>query len=693
MIKQLYNILDNQSLQFVKTNKKIEYLNLPLSFDIETTSFKEKDEKRAIMYAWCVGINGEVIRGRTWKEFKELINELSFYLGLNNEKRVIIYVHNLAFEFQFIKDWFAWDNVFSVESRKPVYALTSFLGIEFRCSYLLSGYPLSILAKNLTSHKIEKLVGDLDYDKLRHSETPLTEQEWKYIEHDVKIVNYYISEEIEYYGSIIRIPLTKTGAVRNFMRKEIYVDKHNKKNKHKFLNYRARMNRLTIDSVEDYEQLKRAFQGGFTHANALAVGRKCYNAYSFDFTSSYPYVLISEKFPCNKGEKIKIKSYEELIENLKLYCCIFDITFYNLESKFQYEHIISRYKSTIKGNCECDNGRVVSADELTITLTEQDFAVILKFYKWSGAKITNFMRYKKSYLPTSFVKCILDLYEKKTTLKGVEGQEVEYQKSKENVNSIYGMCVTDIVRDEITFDGEWKTKTPEREDMMKIIEKYNKSLSRFHFYGWGVWCTAYARKNLFSGIYELKEDYLYSDTDSVKFLNYEKHKDYFNEYNSRVEKKLKKAMEWHGFNFDICKPKTIKGEEKMLGLWDFDGEYKVFKTLGAKRYMYVDKNDKLTLTISGVNKKTAIPVLLEKYGSNEKVLDAFEEGLVFDENACGKMTHTYIDGELKGELIDYLGNKGSYYEKSCVHLEKTTYELSLSYDFVNFLKGVNEIWK
>lgn len=693
-IKMVTSILEKEDCKFIKTNKKIEYLNLPLSFDIETTSFYEGDEKRAIMYAFCFGINGKIIRGRKWEEFVSILKEIRDFFDLNDNKRVIIYVHNLAFEFQFFKNLLAWEKVFAIDSRKPIYSQVWGMGIEFRCSYLLSGYSLSILAKNLTSHKIEKLIGDLDYSLIRHNETELTEQEWKYIENDVIIVNYYIEEEIKYYGDITRIPLTKTGAVRNYMRKEIYYDKTNKKNRDKFINYRKLMNRLTIDSIEDYEQLKRAFAGGFTHANSLAVGRICRNAKSFDFTSSYPYVLVSEKFPCNKAEKIELKSMEEFEENMKYYCCLFDITFYNLESTFPFEHPISKHKSFVKGNVTVDNGRVVKADELTLTCTEQDYIVYKNFYKWEAISIRNFKRFKKNYLPSSFVKCILDLYEKKTTLKGVEGQEVEYQKSKENVNSIYGMCVTDIVRDENVFDNqEWIVNHPDEEDIKEILEKYNKSLKRFHYYGWGVWCTAYARKNLFTAIHNLEEDYIYSDTDSVKFINYEKHEDYFKKYNERVVQKLTLAMNYHKFDIERVQPKTIKGEKKMLGLWDFDGDYKFFKTLGAKRYMYVDKNDKLSLTISGVNKKTAVPELLKKYGTNEKVLEAFEDGLLFDEDMCGKMLHTYIDEEMQGELTDYTGKKYNYYERSGVHLEKTTYELNLSLEFIDYLMGLNITYK
>ena len=691
-IDDILNEIDKED-DFVRNTKREQFLNIPISFDIETSSFIDNDEKVAIMYAFVLCINGKCIIGRNWNEFLLLLCKIENYFETSEIRRIIIYVHNLAYEFQFFRKLLKWSKVFSIDERKPIYAITE-SGIEFRCSYILTGNSLNNVAKNLHKYNIKKMVGDLDYSKIRHEKTLLTNDELGYIINDGLIVVAKIDEEIEYNGNITKIPLTKTGYVRRYCRKECLIDK---KNVSKWKNYRYLMNSLKIQSVQEYQQLKRAFCGGFTHANALSVGNIIENVKSFDFTSSYPYVMVSEKFPMSKGEKVKINNKEEFYFNLKNYCCIFDVLFINLDSITSIEHPLSFSKCIIKEDVEVDNGRVISAKMVKTTLTEQDFIIFSKFYKWEKMKINNFRRYKKGYLPTDLVKSILKEYEKKTKLKGVVGNEVEYLKSKENVNSIYGMMVTDIARDEIIYDmGEWSHNEISDDALKEVLDKYNDSKKRFLFYAWGIWVTAYARRNLFSGIYELGDDYIYSDTDSVKFINYNHHKEYFNKYNEKVLEKLKNALNFHKIPLEMVSPKTIKGETKTLGLWDDDGTYKYFKTLGAKRYMYVDTNNELNVTISGVSKKHAVEYLKYKYGDNLIILKNFENGLIFPssynggESGTGKQTHTYIDEIRCGEVVDYLGVKNKYYESSVVHLSGADYELSLSKDFLNYLLGFRE---
>lgn len=680
-IEYIINVaMDNLRL---RSKKKVLYFDAPCAFDIETTSFiSYNGEKTAIMYEWTLGINGLVIIGRTWNEFLKCIEKIIECLDISLNKRLVIYVHNLSYEFQFICKRFEWEKVFAIDNRKPVYATTT-NGIEFRCSYLLSGYSLEKLAQNLTTIKIEKLVGDLDYSLLRHSDTPLTDKEKGYCVNDVKIVMAYIYERIQLDGGITRIPLTKTGYVRQYCRHECFKNENSKKYR-KNREYYDLMKELTIEP-EEYKQLKRAFQGGFTHANPFFSGKEVQHVGSDDFTSSYPCVMVAEMFPMSKAEMVDIKSKEDLEYNLKYYCCLFDAEFTDLESKVLFENYISISRCWDVEKPIVNNGRLVSAKKIRITLTEQDYNIIKVFYKSKTFSVANFRRYKKSYLPTPLVKSILKLYSDKTTLKGVEGKEVEYLQSKEKLNSCYGMMVTDIVRDCYTYKTEWGLDNP---DFNTAIEKYNNSSNRFLFYPWGVWVTAYARRNLFTGIIEFGNDYIYSDTDSIKTINREKHIDYINKYNEMIRNRLYRAMDFHSLSHELIEPQTVKGEKKCLGVWDFEGYYERFKTLGAKRYM-VQKDGKVNITVSGLNKKIAVPYLQQKFGN--KIFEEFKHGLYVPPEYTGKNTHTYIDNERDGVLTDYLGNKCTYHELSSVHMEQADYHLSLSQGYVDYLTEIKTI--
>lgn len=706
----LQNAVSERDL--VGNSKSIYYYNIPCAFDIETTSFYRdldgrqydykqrqmlpKDaelEKLGIMYIWQLGINGYCIIGRTWNEFLSVCTEISAFLGLNENKRLILYVHNLSFEFQFICRLFEWQNVFSIDIRKPIYAIAK-NGIEFRCSYMLSGYNLATLAKNLTKYKIKKLVGDLDYSLIRHEKTPINDTEIMYCINDIKIVMLYILEYIENVKNVHKIPLTKTGVVRKFCRKECLTIKSDGKT---YTNYKYKdlINDLQISDLKEFDALQRAFCGGFTHANANYIDLVVKDVSSYDFTSSYPYVMLSEKYPMTKGVKIDVKSAAQFDFLRSKYLCIFDIEFTNIVAN-TIENPISVSKCFEKYNYAENNGRLAAAEKIALTITNVDFDVIKNFYTWQSYKVGYMYIYDAQYLPTDFVKCIVDLYKKKTELKGVDGMETEYLHSKEMLNSCYGMAVTNPLRNENIYDvNGWSVKELTESDKAAELVKHNTSENRFLYYIWGVFVTAYARRNLFTAIFELKNDYIYSDTDSVKFINRERHLQYFENYNKLVEYKLKLACNYHGINYADCAPKTIKGKTKLIGVWDFEGTYKRFKTLGAKRYMVecenaltVDgKNYDFSLTVSGVNKKIAIPYLLQTYGENG-IFDAFTNYLHLPPIATGKNISTYIDYETSGKIIDYLGNECEFNAKSGLHLEPTDYTLNLSVQFLQYLAKI-----
>ena len=690
IVSRLNYIKSQENFEWVYSHK-VHYLNIPISFDIETSSFYEGVAKKAIMYIWTCNVNGITFIGRTWKQFTQFIDIMSEVFELiKYNKRCLIYVHNLEYEFQFMRKWFEWHDIFADDKRQPLYAVTN-SGVEFRCSYRLSGYSLNKLADELRYYKSKKMVGDLDYSLIRHSNTPLTSKELKYCTQDTQVVVCYIQEEIDKNGDIAHIPYTKTGYVRRYCQDEcLAIHKQNDDvSRLKGLKYKDIMRSLTLN-YDQYKMCKAGFQGGFTHANINYVNETLHNVGSIDFTSSYPFTMMAQYFPMSSPREVKVHDMKDLEFYLSSYCCLFEVQFINLKPLTTIENPISSSRCSYLEGYHINNGRVIDAKILETTITELDFDIYRNFYTWDGIKIGKFLVFYRGYLPTSLVKCLVKFYKDKTTLKGVSGKEDEYLQGKAMLNSAYGMAVTDIVRDDLEYHqelyaDEWQVGS---ETPVSQLNRYNKNPSRFLYYPWGVWVTAHARHNLFKGIKEFGSDYVYSDTDSIKAINMDRHQDFIKNYNLHVREQLEKAAEFHGIPMSDFEPETIKGEKKLIGVWDFEGTYDKFKTLGAKRYL-VQKGNDIEFTVAGVNKKAIKEYMLETYGL-DGVFDAFTRSLDIPAGRTGKLTHTYIDREWQGEVVDYLGQKFPYYEKSSIHLEPAPFKISMLDAFWDYMCGIKQ---
>ena len=656
----------------VKSKKEL-FLNKPIAFDIETSSTYVKGDKFAFMYCWCLNVDGSIIRGRTWQEFQDIIKSWEKY-----NFNIIIYVHNLPYEFQFLRKLFNITDVFATDIRKVLKCKIS-KNVILKDSLILSGMKLETLAKNLTK-PMKKLVGDLDYNLVRTPITPLTDKEWGYVEEDVNIVVEYIREQIELYDNITKIPLTNTGRVRNYL-KELCLyggKKGHRRLSNQAKEYKKLMNILTLE-VDEFRLLRSAFQGGFTHANYNYTNEVVKDVDSNDLTSSYPTVMLSERFPMSKGQPFGRKTLQEITEINKNFLTVFTLKMTNVLSKIEFENYFS--VSKVKGtNIVENNGRVYSADELTTSITSIDLEIILKCYSFDTFEVVGGYAYKQDYLPQSFLEGVLKLYKDKTELKGIEGKEKEYLLFKGMLNACFGMMVTNFAKRDFIYTDDWAQDFSK--SLEDKVETENTSKSRFLFYGWGVFVTAYARRNVWSAILELKDDYIYSDTDSVKYINREKHLDYFQRYNENIKRKLINCLEYRKIPTDYLNPKNKHGVACWLGLWDYEGHYEQFKTLGAKRYL-VKKNGKFVLTCAGLSKKQGVDYITKQ----ENPFDFFNDNMYIPKEYTGKMTHTYIDSYQHYKIFDYLG-QGCYVESySSIHLESCEFTLSLSEKYVDFIKS------
>lgn len=653
--------------------------NIPIAFDIETTN--DQKTETAYMYHWQLCFNGYVTTGRTWDEFFWLLENIKKLYSVSSYIRMKIYIHNLAYESSFLLSRLKIEKLFAVDKRQPIYYVTED-GLEFYDSLILSGLSLETTAKNLAVFKLRKMTGGLDYRIPRNSVTPLTKKELDYCIADVTTLCAYIWEQINEYGEITKIPLTNTGKVRDYMREHcLYKNGERTRKKVRNKAYIDKIHELTL-RPEEYLDLRKAFMGGFTHAGHLHVGEVNENVQSMDFSSSYPARMCEYMYPMSKGELVYYKDMSEYKRDIKRgYLCVLLCDMYDLnDEKFGFEHYISSSKCIIKEGAIEDNGRIVSADHIVIWMTSPDLVICTKCYKFK-IRILRAWRYKAGYLPAEYVKCVLHFYDQKTILKGIDDKKAEYQKFKGMNNGIYGMSVTDIVHDDIVYDPAeesepWQVQAA---DLDESIHRYNKNKNRFDFYVWGIFVTAWARYDLWKGIFELREDYLYSDTDSVKFINPEQHTKFFKVCNDGIRRRIKKEEERNGITYHI--PKTIKGIEKPLGEWDDDGRYAKFKTLGAKRYMYEEQGE-LHITIAGISKKKGCNYIAKQ----NDPWSFFSNGMMIPAECSGKTIAKYRDIPCEAVITDRYGISVKMNENSCVYITESDYTMSMSKNFLKYIE-------
>lgn len=596
----------------LKIGKK--YVEDIITFDTESTSLIK--EKEGFMYAWMIGINEDVTIGRTYEELKDMIEEIE---KSSKGRQVIIYVHNLSHDFQFLRNAFEFEDVFARKKREVIKCKIKNKNIYFKCSYALSNKSLNEIGE-VYNKKYKKKIGDLDYSKYRDNKTKLTKEEIEYCKHDCLVLYEYIERIKKEFGGYKNIPLTCTGIVRREFTNYVSKNYHNK-NKYSLKDWKAFVSEMA-PTAKQFRDLVHVYAGGYVHSNASRTDKTIPNVKSIDFASSYPYVIVTEKYPMSRFWKDKNVRLDQIDDN-KAY--IMTLHFTNIRSTGYFNYISFDKIDKIKSRgYYTDNGRVDSADELIITCTEQDYIIISENYNWDDVKLIECKTAHKDYLPRVIIDFVLEKYKTKQMIKKQKNRdEVKYREAKEQLNSIYGMMITNYIRDECEYDICGWTDKKLNDEMVdnKLNEMKGKQLFA---YSWGVWITAYARRNIWHGITHMGYDAIYSDTDSIKYTG--EYNEFINTYNINCVYKLNHVLCHYG----------IKFEDWMYGLGFFenDGIYEEFKTLGAKKYCY-RSNGKLGIRLSGVTRDAA------KYLKND--IDNFTDGFVFKENETGKLGKYYND--------------------------------------------------
>ena len=638
-----------------RTRKRIQYKDLITAFDIETTRLE--DIEQSIMYVWQWQFGDEyTVVGRTWEQFEAFQRKLKAVL---EDSVLVVFVHNLSYEFQFLRGiyQFTQDEVFAIKSRK-VLKCNMWDSFEFRCSYIHSNMNLDTYTKKMgVKHK--KLTGTFDYEKIRYPWTELSDDELAYCVHDVQGLVEAIEIEMEHdRDNLYTFPLTSTGYVRRDAKKAMSQ-----------VNYRFVKEQLP--DYEIYKMLREAFRGGNTHANRYYTNYTLHDVHSADRSSSYPDVMCNCKFPISEFYRLGDIGYEEVVKMIgkRQKACLMRVAITGLHlTRIDWGcPYLSLSKCRHIENALEDNGRILSADYLETTVTDIDLKIILEEYSFIDIKFYDVATARYGYLPEQLIKTICQYYHYKTELKNVPGQELLYMKSKNKLNSLYGMCAQDPVKQLILFiDNDFKEQN---ENEAELLLAYNKKA--FLAYQWGVWVTAWARYRLEEGIQLAHGDiddpnapqFVYCDTDSVKYLG----EINFDKFNAERIKDSRKSGAY---------ATDPSGITHYMGVYEKEHDMCEFRTMGAKKYVYRETpKDKLVCTIAGVSKNSGGKEL-EDHGG----IEAFHEGFTFER--AGGLEAVYNDCpaikqvELSGHTIEITSN---------VCLRPSTYTLGLTADYKRLL--------
>lgn len=695
----------------VSWKKNISRLEIPCAFDIETTNIYKRDEKGRIskdlrpysfMYHWQFCIDGYVIFGRTWEEFQSLLKYISDQMHLSEDNRLVIYVHNLGFEFQHMRRFFNIVEGFYKDKYKPLKVVTGD-GFEFRDSYALSNMSLAKFCENSEGVIHYKLEDTYDYKKIRTPATPLTEEELAYCYNDVaglvECIRFRMQED-----TLQTMPMTSTGYVRRDLRSAMRKDKRYRR---KFLQRQL--------SPELYKMFREAFRGGNTHANSIHADKILPDPDSIldneqskvngeDITSSYPtQILLRPDYPIGTWHKRHWGSIKRLDPDLNDQCYIFHCGFVNLEyigdTGIPYiplshcRHVRGNFcvhtKKCIwnidghctkkvegkKGKCKYkknvinDNGRVLKAKVIEITLTEIDYKIICREYKFTAKYVKDIYSAQKGPLPEELRNVCLEYFKGKTLLKGVPGKEYEYQRLKALLNAIYGCMCQKLITEEYDYvGGEYKETKYTIEEALK---KFYKSRNSFLEYQNAIYITAFARLQLQEMLWKVGPDVVYCDTDSIKYLG--DHKKDFEEVNDRIRKEAEEAGAY---------AESKDGKKYYLGLWDDEGEYVEFKTLGSKKYVYGkyykdpdtgEEKYKYFSTIAGVSKKAGSEFF------TRAGLDAFKDGTTIENS--GHLVAFYNDDQIHKITVDGC----TFTTASNIALVDDTYTIGITDDYLYVL--------
>lgn len=439
-MQEFQELKDEMDVVFKRKGKRYRPTSDTIyTFDIEVSSIYKLDgewqafdynrpqidysgiEKCAVPYIWMFGINDKVYYGRHFMDFIKVLKAIS-----DPVVRKVVWVHSLAYEFQFLRailDDYTIESMVCRDALKPISFIIKELNIQFRCSYMLTNMSLDQASKEYgTVYKQPKI----NYNLLRGETTKLSKKEMDYCEYDCLSLRSVIEHYRNKWGHIVNIPLTSTSEVRIALRDRL-----------DFWYFHNTTWQLVPDPAM-FLRLMGTFAGGYTHSNIINTNIVLNNVTGYDLASSYPFSLCCERYPVKPFKEFTYDRYMQL-KPRDSYAWFFEIRIHELKPKY-YNHYISFSKIyNVTGVIVTDNGRLVSCENGSFCLwcTDVDLEIIEKSYDIGRLELIQIYGAYKDYIDRRIIRFTLDMYKNKTELKGVSGKENLYKQSKAYINSLY----------------------------------------------------------------------------------------------------------------------------------------------------------------------------------------------------------------------------------------------------------------
>lgn len=633
--------------------------------DFETTSVRVYDDRgkldpvrsEAWVCAWAIiPVEAEpdpvhIIRGRDIESFMECVAYIYLALPQTGKKqkrpKLNVFTHNLKFDGDFIMTWLLHGNgEITQETREQVlYNFTAVwedgeVEVTFRDS--LKIFPQAAW-KIGELYGIPKLKGEWDYNKFRWPDerTPISSEEWDYVDHDVMIISRALAD----YRSQGYVENTQAAIAYNDRLRMTYpkfrktIAQYLKKK-----DYERYLNSFPKDirplPYELHKHLMTGYFGGISYLNPRYANLPLEYVYSYDVHSMYPDKMANGWLPVGSPMIIDNPTQEEAWRMIRTYHCVMvDIEHLTVKLKSE-DHFPSLMFATDDKTSVRMEGKILKCQDEMICLTGIDCQIMESEYDIESCVVTRIYlfksvkgQYKKFVDHWMGIKSDADRIKDDPAATPEEKAAAKTRRAlaKVMMNSSYGKDGTKLLRypHKTYLDPETGVLALDIDVEVADIEYYIPS---------AIFICALARQQLWNAVRLLRKEFIYCDTDSVK-----------------VTAAGKKILE--------SSPDFIIDDYK-LGTWGYEGEYRTAKFVRQKTYSYEQ-----------LNKKGCLERHYVVCGAPDDIkavmdIDEFAPGMAITVDKIHKCKDPETGKPLQGRLIPVRVRGGVILEEGPFHISK-----------------------